>query len=761
VIALVATAAAFLAAALLAERFLRKGRTQSSWGRLLAVNAVAAALWAGLGRSTGLADPLEVALFWGGALLLWVGVRAHIESSILLTLAQALSESGSLSRGELRALVDARSGALRLRELERGGFVRRAGDALALLPRGHAAVWIHRLLTAAWSRSASAAPGGRPGLGLPYAPHVSRPLGSNLAVPMLAGALVLATLVVFAPSLDNGFVTFDDDVEILTSVGPRLGLSAAGLRWALTSIPWQNWCPLTGVSLLASYELFGFDPRGWHATDLLLHATSVLLLFLALARMTKDVGRSAFVAALFALHPLRVESVAWASERRDVLSTAFSMLTILLYARYAELPASRGRYAAMTGAYALALLAKPMAVTLPFALLLLDVWPLRRIALDAGRGPLRAAAWRCAREKLPLLALAGAIAAVTVLAQYLGRGLQSIDALPPAVRIANAMTSWVAYVQRFVWPADLMFYYPFEPATLTPGRVALASGVVLVAVVAALIALRRRPPLGVGLLWYLGTLVPVIGLVQVGSQASADRYTYLPSVGLAIAVAWSVQAAWTRSRAGRAIVAALALLWLGTLAMLTQRQIGVWKDGPTLFGAALRIQPDHPMAHYHMGRWLIESGRFEEARQHLAQAAPRMPRSGEAQANLGVALLGLGRAAEAVPHMQRAAEIDPSSAETHAQLARALIEAGRTGEAEAPARRAMALAPELPLSPLLLGVALESAGRGVEAREAYAQAASVARDALARRQGREPQARAVLAQAEQSLRRLAAEGAGS
>ena len=557
-------------------------------------------------------------------------------------------------------------------------------------------------------------------------------LPPTIAVLALSAAVPAA----FWGVLHNGFVPFDDDLLIYREPALELGLTWPGLRWAATSVSFGNWCPATRLSMLATHALFGLAPWAWHATDLALHTGATILLFLALQRATGDVPRSLLVAGLFGLHPLRVESVAWASERRDVLCGLFWMAALLAHVRLVERP-SWARRGALLATSALALLAKPMAVTLPLTLLLLDVWPLRRVRTDAGWRAAWASLLPCLREKVPLFAPVAVIAVATLQVQAGAGTVQSLESLPLSLRLQNAAVSAVDYAVRFFWPVDLVFFYPFVTSTLTPVRVGSAVAVIALAATATALALRRAPAVGVGLLWYAVTLAPVIGLVQIGSQASADRYTYLPGVGFAMAVAWLAPDGALRRPAARRVAFALGLAWLLVLGVLTSRQVRVWRDGETLFGHALRVDPTNPMAHYQMGRLRIAQNRPAEALAHLEPAARAMTRSSEAQANLGVALGAVGRTAEAESALGRALALEPESPGIQLALGRLRVESGRPAQAIPLLEAAIRGDPSQAVAHLYLAVARESSGDAGSALASY-------REALrrARAQGNEPVARA-------------------
>ena len=399
---------------------------------------------------------------------------------------------------------------------------------------------------------------------------------------LVAVLLAAATAAAYLPLLGNDFVNYDDDLYILDSPPIGAGLTADGFRWAFTSFQGANWFPLTRLSWLLDAQLFGLDARAFHATSLLLHVAGAVSLLLAFAGLTGALWPSAFVAAVFALHPLHVESVAWAAARKDVLSGLFWALTLLAYARRARRGPSFPRAAALFAALALGLLAKPVLVTLPCVLLLLDVWPLRRLGPGTGDGTsgrLR----RAVVEKLPLFALVAVSSAVTLAAQRAGGAVQALDRYPLLTRLENALNAYPAYVAKAFWPSRLSVFYPHPHGAMPGWRTAL-SALLLVAVSAWVIReLRRRPYLAVGWFWFVGTLLPVIGLVQVGQAAMADRYTYVSLTGLAVMVAWGARDALGGRRLLRLSAASLALLVLVALAVATWQQARIWRSSATLF----------------------------------------------------------------------------------------------------------------------------------------------------------------------------------
>jgi tetratricopeptide (TPR) repeat protein len=489
---------------------------------------------------------------------------------------------------------------------------------------------------------------------------------------LVAVILLAATAAAFAPILGNGFTSYDDNHYVTANPHVQGGLSAAGWRWAFSTTDAANWHPLTWLSHMVDCGLFGLDPRGHHAVSLVLHLANALLLLQLLTRMTGETGKSAAVAALFALHPLHVESVAWVAERKDVLSAFLFLLTLAAYRRYAGRP-SPARYAVVVVAFAAGLLAKPMLVTTPFVLLLLDLWPLERKETPG----------RLVAEKAPLLLLSAASAAVTVVAQRAGGALATVQQYPLGARVANALLSYIVYIRKTVWPFDLAAYYPY-PGTGLSWKAALAA-TVLVVVTIAVARGRRRPYLLVGWLWYVGMLVPVIGLVQVGEQSLADRYTYLPLIGIFLMAAWGVPDALAGLRmrgsgllrAGRAALLALLVV----LAVTTWRQARVWRDSVTLFEHVLAVTGESASAHVNLAIALEERGDFPGAERHDRRALELRPDDSVAHNNLGKILAQQGKTAEAATHYLAALRRDPGSADAHNNLGVALARDGKLEEA--------------------------------------------------------------------------------
>ncbi|HRT06277.1 MAG TPA: hypothetical protein P5204_11330 [Kiritimatiellia bacterium] len=501
----------------------------------------------------------------------------------------------------------------------------------------------------------------------------------NLAAGALLAALVFLA---FGGALLCGFVWFDDHGYVTENPAVTAGLTKAGLRWAFTTTHMYNWHPLTWLAHMADAELYGLNPAGHHLSSLLLHAANAILLFFFLRRATASGPAALAAAALWAVHPLRAESVVWISERKDVLAAFFGLLALLAYVR----PAGRGRLLGTAVAFAASLLAKPAWVTLPCLLLLLDAWPL-------GRWP-RTPAWKLVLEKAPLWLLAAGSCAMTLAAQSAGGAVKSFAALPAGARLANAATATVQYLRALIWPVDLAVYYPF-PAGGASWTAAIGAAVLLAALTALAVAAARRAPWGlVGWLWFLGALVPMIGLVQVGGQAWADRYSYLPHIGLALALAGSAA-----KIADRRIWPAVAGLLVVMLAWLSRAQTAVWRDTETLFRHALAVTQDNWLIHFNLANRYQLDGRRAEACAEYRAVLEIAPNYAPAMNNLAWTLAvdpqaTPEEAAEALAWARKAIELS-GGAPTAAQLntlERAQLAAGDLVAAMETARQAEALA---------------------------------------------------------------------
>ncbi|HEY3120909.1 MAG TPA: tetratricopeptide repeat protein [Vicinamibacteria bacterium] len=526
-------------------------------------------------------------------------------------------------------------------------------------------------------------------------------------------------MTLYAPVRHHGFVNFDDSQYVSENPSVSAGLTWQGLSWAFTTRHAGNWHPLTWLSHMLDVQLFGLDAGAHHLTSLALHVANTLLLFGLLHAMTGALVRSAFVAALFGVHPLHVESVAWVAERKDVLSALFFFSTLWAYLAYVRKPRP-GRYALVLVLFALGLMAKPMLVTLPFVLLLLDYWPLARTREPSARR-------RLVLEKLPLLGLAAASSFVTFVVQRQAGAVKALDALPLDRRLVNAVISYVAYIGQTLWPARLAAIYPY-PASF-PAWAVTAAVVVLVAVTVLAVRMARRYPyLPVGWLWYLGTLVPVIGLVQVGSQPMADRYTYIPLVGLFVVVAWGLPDLLDRwPHWKRALGAAAALALLGCT-IVARRQVEQWRNSVELWEHALAVTRENYRAQNNLGHALAKQGRTGEAIPHYAEAVRIKPDFAEAHNDLGAALADQGRMGEAIDHYSEAVRLLPDYVEARNNLAVALTAEGRYDEAVRHFSEALRLDPTLAASHNNLGVALAKQGRLEEAIRHFSEALRLAPD---------------------------------
>ncbi len=471
--------------------------------------------------------------------------------------------------------------------------------------------------------------------------------------------LVLALIVweVFGQTVKAGFVNYDDNRYITENLIVQRGLTLHGLIWSLTYSEIGHWHPLTWLSHMLDCQWFGLQPGGHHFTNVLLHGGTVIGLFLVLRSMTGSLWRSAIVAALWAIHPLRAESVAWIAERKDVLSGLFFVLTLGAYTYYTRRP-DRLRYSAVLCVFALGLLAKSILVTLPCVLLLLDYWPLRRL----GEKSLP----ELVREKLPLFALSAASCLATV---FSAEKLAETARMPLPLRLENTFISYVTYLQQTVWPLNLAAPYP-NPLELFPTGVVIGAVAALFLVSAAAVVFRKKTPaLFVGWFWFLGMLAPVIGLVQISSYAHADRYTYLPQIGLFIAIVWLLAELAKRYHCPRWLIATLSLLVLGFFMMIAKVQTAYWHDSGTLWSHALACTGDNFLAHNNLGIALQQAGRLDEAIPHYQEALRINPSSSETYTNLGLAYKQKGQFAAAIDLYQKALELTPDDAATCGNLA--------------------------------------------------------------------------------------------
>jgi len=521
---------------------------------------------------------------------------------------------------------------------------------------------------------------------------------------LLGAVLVVVTLAVFWQVQDHRFAEVDDPDYVTENPAVSQGLTLEGLLWAATASHAANWHPVTWLSHMLDCQVFGLDPAGPHLVNLLLHLANVLLLFLFLSRLTGALWRSALVAALFAWHPLHVESVAWVSERKDVLSTLFWLLTMWAYVRYTERP-GLGRYLLALVLFALGLMAKPMLVTLPLVLLLLDYWPLGRFpkpspdaagAATGSRIPstLTSPEVRAlVREKIPFFFLSLLSSLLTLWAQKGAGAVIDLQDLPLTTRLGHALVSYVGYLGKMFWPTRLAVFYPYPAGGLIWWQVAGAA-LILVAITALIFrGGRRHPYLAVGWLWYLVTLIPVIGLVQVGMQAMADRYTYVPGIGLFLILSWGLADLTAGWRYQRLLAAGLAGVVLSALAVTTQGQVRHWSDSLTLFAHAAQVTENNYVAYNMLGNAYGDRGDLAKAMAMYRKALEIYPRYAGAYNNLGLAYARQGRLAHAITMFQEALRFNPGVAGTYLNLGLAYADQGDLPTARTMLEKALELDP--------------------------------------------------------------------
>lgn len=567
--------------------------------------------------------------------------------------------------------------------------------------------------------------------------------------------MILAGMVwgVFGQTLRYGFVNYDDNLYVYENPAIERGVTTEGLHWVLTHSHVGNWHPLTSLSHMLDVELYGLHPGGHHLTSVLLHMATSILLFLVLRSMTGSLWRSAFVTAVFAIHPLRVESVAWISERKDVLSGLFFMLTLGAYLRYVRRPFSAGRYVLVLFLFAMGLLSKPMLVTLPFVLLLLDFWPLGRLKFTPSFSAQNAK--RIFLEKIPFLLLSALFCGTTVWAQQ--QAVISNARLSVPWRLGNALCSYATYIRQTLFPAGLTVFYPHPNTTLPLWQTAISLIVLIGISLAVLILCKKRPCLLVGWLWYVGMLIPVIGIMQVGEQAHADRYTYLPQIGLVLILTWLVADRSAGWRHRRLVCGSLATLILTALTAGAWVQTSHWRDSQTLwrhalahtvnnavahnnlglelaeqeegtvqaieqYQRALRINPDYAIALSNLGNALVTQGNPDTAIEQYLHALRVQPDSAEIRYNLGIALAAQGKANEAIKQYQRALRINPDHTGAHNNLGNELAALGKTNEAIEQYQYALRINPDHAEARNNLGAALAAQGKTDEAIEQYRHA---------------------------------------
>ncbi len=558
--------------------------------------------------------------------------------------------------------------------------------------------------------------------------------------------LIVVTLTVFWQVLGHDYILYDDPQYVFENPWIQHGLTLESFRWAFTATYEANWHPLTWMSHMLDYQIYGTQPAGHHATNLLLHVANVLILFLVLSQMTGAAFRSAFVAALFAIHPLHVESVAWIAERKDVLSAFFLMLTMWAYLRYARQPSFK-KYLLVVCTFALGLMSKPMLVSLPLILLMLDWWPLERLRYG----------FKLVWEKTPLFAMSAASSVITYIAQQHGNTVRSLEAFPISVRAYNSIVAYSSYLLKTVLPRGLAVFYPY-PQTPSFWKVGAAAVIFVCISVLAIRLARRRPYLAMGWSWYVVTLIPVIGLVQVGSQSMADRYTYVPLIGIFIAIAWGIPDLWHRKepdirksavketrrkekpkqrpaakdarisnpRSRLLVVLACTLIFI--LAMCAHVQVGYWQDSITLLTHATAVTADNYVAHTNLGEALHRSGATDQAVEHFAEAIRINPMCPYAHTDLGIIFLEKRKPDEAIHHFAEEIKLNPGSADAHFNLGCALNEKQKYGEAIGEYLRALQIDPEFAKAYTNMGLTEAAQGRLDEAVGCFLKAVRIRPD---------------------------------
>ena len=575
--------------------------------------------------------------------------------------------------------------------------------------------------------------------------------------------LTVATFIVYWQVINHGFVNYDDESYVTRNTHVQAGLTLKGVIWSFRTLDVSNWHPLTWLSHMLVCELFGINPLWHHLTNLVLHLASVLLLFRVFLSMSGNPWQSGFVAALFALHPLNVEPVAWAAERKGILCTFFWMLTLWSYLRYLERP-KIPNYLLILFFFVLGFMAKPMIVTLPFVLLLLDYWPLRRFQsgkpVDGRSSGAKSFDPRLVWEKIPLLFLVVLMSIIGYFAQQSGGALSTMEALPFGIRISNALVSYVLYLWKMLWPSNLSVFYPHEAI---PGWQAIGAGLFLAAVSLLVVAARKhRPYLAVGWFWYMGTFVPVIQIVQVGIHSMADRYAYIPLIGIFIMVAWGVPDLLARSLRAKRVLVSASVLCLILLAVITWKQLGHWANSMTLFQhslrvvsnnyvghnglarvfeaqgktaeaishfeEALRIKPGFTHGRYNLARILAAQGKQDDAIRLYSEVLERRPGFVQARINLANILAEQGRLDEAIEHYNQALQVKGGNANAHYNLGNTLALAGKSEEAIKHYLGALRLDPDHANAHYNLGNALAEQGKAEDAIRHYSEALRVRPD---------------------------------
>ena len=560
------------------------------------------------------------------------------------------------------------------------------------------------------------------------------PAARGIAVhhSVLVAAIFILVFVAFLRCVQNEFLYSygDDPIYVTENIHVKTGLTWENIKWAFPSVERSNWHPVTWISHMIDCELYGLKPWGHHLTSILFHAMNAALVLLVLRNLTNAVWRSLIVALLFALHPLRVESVAWVAERKDVLSTFFWMLTLLMYVRYVRVRDSNDRrralihYSFALFFFACGLMSKAMVVTLPCVMLLLDVWPLRRMQRATSDTPQQKCGLPITRlliEKIPFVVLVIVASVYTYLAQNKWGFVQSLENYPLSTRLANALVSYVRYLGKMVWPLNLSSYYP-HPGHWPLATVLLAVLVLAVISAVAIMTFRKQPYVAIGWCWYLGTLVPVIGIVQLATQAMADRYTYIPMIGILIVVVWGAHDLACNWRLQRMVSTVVVPLILIPCAMLTQQRIRDFKDGSTRWRHDLAVTGEHGLAQFALGLSFDKEGHTDEGIRELIDIIKAKPDWAEAHCNLGIMLCKKERYEEAIPFYLEAIRLNPRFTQAHHYLGFTLFKQGKIDEAIEQLQATTEMMPSFAPAHAALAMALESKGQPNEAIAQYQQA---------------------------------------
>ncbi len=549
------------------------------------------------------------------------------------------------------------------------------------------------------------------------------PPPTNSADLWICVGIVVTTLACYARIGTHQFINLDDPKYFFDNAMVAAGLTAKSIGWAFTTFFFGNWHPITWLSHMTDVQFFGMKAGPILAINLLLHILNSLLVYGVFRAMALPVWRCGLVAGLFALHPMHVESVAWASERKDVLSTFFAMICLYAYIRYARgATAHARRFYPVVIFLALSLMTKSMVVTWPFVMLLLDYWPLQRLSFRPAErfGQWVSRAKPLLWEKVPLFVVIIASSVISYIAQSAGGAVTGIERSPLSLRVANALVSYVRYIALLIWPKDLSVFYPYPP--VPAGQALGALAVLGIITIAAILLMRRHQYFIVGWLWFLGTLIPVIGLVKIGSQSMADRYSYTPSIGLFLILAWGLAELAGYFRVPAMATRSAAALWLAVLAILTFIQAGYWKDSITLYKHALAAGTPSIMAHYNLGQALAAEHARDEAIVHFKEVFKLDPNFRDAWLPIGILLTEQGKFEEAAPYLSKAVELDPENLATRAQLVTVLLNTKKFSEAETHLREILRARPENAEAHNSLGVALLMSGKLDNAAAEFSEA---------------------------------------